>query len=123
MTKRSKIYWMSWERMGRAKSVGGLGFRDLVLFNQALLAKQGWRLIQNPSSLTARILKDKYYPSSSFLEAPLKTRVSFAWKSIIHGRKLLNQGILWRVGDGCSIKIWKGSMASHTIYTCSAVSH
>jgi hypothetical protein len=53
MTKNSKIHWMSWERLGHSKYVGGLGFRDLVLFNKALLAKQGWRLIQNPYSLIA----------------------------------------------------------------------
>jgi hypothetical protein len=35
----SRIHWMSWERMGRAKSSGGFGFRDLVAFNKALLAK------------------------------------------------------------------------------------
>jgi hypothetical protein len=42
--------------MGRSKAVGGLGFRALVLFNQALVAKQGWRLIQNLSSLLAQII-------------------------------------------------------------------
>jgi hypothetical protein len=45
-----KIAWMSWGKMGLSKDVGGLGYRDLESFNMALLAKQGWCLIQNPNS-------------------------------------------------------------------------
>lgn len=33
----------------------------------ALLVKQGWRLLQNPDSLAAKILKEKYYPHGTFL--------------------------------------------------------
>jgi hypothetical protein len=57
----SKIHWLGWDKMGFSKSQGGLGFRDLTIFNQALLAKQVWRLLQNPTSLTARIYQAKYY--------------------------------------------------------------
>jgi hypothetical protein len=56
----SKIHWMSWKKLGFSKSKGGMGFRDLRCFNKALLAKQGWRLIQNPHSLAGSILKAKY---------------------------------------------------------------
>jgi hypothetical protein len=68
--------------MGRSKSVGGMGFRDLVLFNKAMLAKQGWRFLQNPTSLTAQIFKAKYYPRGDFLGATLGNRHSYAWRSI-----------------------------------------
>jgi hypothetical protein len=37
----SKIAWMSWDQMGRAKDKGGMGFKDLESFNFALLDKQG----------------------------------------------------------------------------------
>jgi hypothetical protein len=106
MNKNSKIYWMSWEKIGRSKSVGGMGFRDLVLFNKAMLAKQWWRFIQNPTSLTAQIFKAKYYPSGDFLGAALGNRPSYVWRSIWQARELLSQGLIWRVGDGKSIKIW-----------------
>jgi len=77
MTNNSKIHWMSWERMWRSKNERGLGFRDLVIFNQALLAKQCWRLYQSPS-LTALRFKAKYFSHSFVLDAPLRSKPSYA---------------------------------------------
>jgi hypothetical protein len=91
--------------MGRSKFKGGLGFRDLECFNLAMLAKQGWRLFHFRDSLAARVLK--YFPQSSFLEARVGPRASFAWRSLCNSRALLEEGMVWRVGDGTSIKIWK----------------
>jgi hypothetical protein len=102
-----RIAWMSWSKMGRAKEMGGLGFRDLEWFNMALLAKQGWRLLQNPSSFVARILSEKYFPHGKFLEANLGRRPSYIWRSIWNSRKLLVEGLAWRVGDGSKINIWR----------------
>lgn len=57
--------------MGRAKDKGGMGFRDLETFNLALLAKQGWRLFNQPGMLLARIYEEKYYPNGNFLDSSL----------------------------------------------------
>ena len=101
-----KVAWMSWERMGKANEVGGLGFRDFECFNTALLAKQGWCLIHNPESLVARILKEKYHPNGTFLESPLSKRPSYVWRSIWNAKSLLNERLVWGVGNGRNIKIW-----------------
>jgi hypothetical protein len=103
----SRIHWMSWGRLGLSKAAGGLGFRDFLSFNKALLAKQAWRLWSNPQSLVAKIMKAKYFSGSSILEAKLGTRPSFAWRSIISSCDLLREGLVWRVGNGEKIRIWK----------------
>ena len=46
-----------------------MSFRDLRDFNLAMLAKQGWRLIQENDSLLYKCFKARYFPRSSFLEA------------------------------------------------------
>jgi hypothetical protein len=102
----SRIHWMSWERMGTSKAKGGLGFRDLEVFNKALLSKQIWRLMQAPDSLAAKILKAKYYPSSSILEANLGNRPSYLWRSFMTAQPVLKNGLQWRVGNGNKIKVW-----------------
>ena len=42
-----------------------MSFKDLCKFNEAMLAKQVWRLIQDTSSLFYRVLKEKYFPNCS----------------------------------------------------------
>ncbi|XP_066396356.1 uncharacterized protein [Miscanthus floridulus] len=67
--KEGSMHWIGWEKLVCSKAEGGLGFRDLHSFNMAMLAKQAWRLLQNPTSLCARLMKAKYYPSSDVMKA------------------------------------------------------
>lgn len=77
----------------------------MQIFNQALLERQGWRLIQKPNSLCARVLKSKYYPKGDLLDTVFASDASQAWRGIDHGLELLKKGLIWRVGNGKKIQI------------------
>lgn len=93
VNENKKIHWIAWENLCFPKKEGGLGFRNLHLFNLSLLAKQGWRLIQQPKSLVARLFKTGYFATSSFLDAEPKSGDSYTWRSILAGQKVLKQGL------------------------------
>lgn len=92
--------------MLKPKEEGGLGFRDIHLFNLAMLSKQCWRLWQHPDSLFATVLKAKYFETCSALEARPKTGMSYPWRSILRGLEIVKNGMIWRVGDGVGLNIW-----------------
>ncbi|CAL4932085.1 unnamed protein product [Urochloa decumbens] len=83
-----------------------MGFKDPKLFNIAMLGKQGWRLMTNPESLCARVLKGKYFPHGDFLGSRNKKNSSHTWRAILAGRKVLELGLIKRIGDGLSTNIW-----------------
>lgn len=82
-----------------------MGFCDPEAFNQALLAKQAWHILQVPSSLCARVLKACYFSDNSIMTAACPSSGSYTFRSILHGRDLLREGLVWRIGDGTRINI------------------
>ena len=97
---KKKLHWRSWEWLTTPKVMGGMRFRDMELFNQAMLGKQCWRILTVPDSLCARVLKGRYFPNCTFWDAPLPRSSSFTWRSLMYGKEILMKGILWRVGNG-----------------------
>ena len=67
--EKRKIHWVAWKKMCESKKNGGLGFRDIKDFNKGLLAKQTWRIFNEPDSLIFRIFKGRYFANCSFLES------------------------------------------------------
>lgn len=102
---KHKIHWLSKEQMLKPKEEGGLGFRDIHLFNMAMLAKQGWCLWQQLDSLCAKVLKAKYFANSSVLEAKPKAGMSYSWWSTLGGLEVVKKGMFWRIGDGAGLNV------------------
>ncbi|KAL8131281.1 hypothetical protein AgCh_007272 [Apium graveolens] len=104
-TASKSIHWMSWDRLSRHKSRGGMGFRDFRDFNLAMLGKQGWRFIKNPSSLVSKVFKARYFPDCSFMDAQIGNNPSFVWRSIWEAKHVIAAGMRWKIGSGNSVNI------------------
>ena len=104
---RRKIHWIKWEEMTKSKAIGGMGFWDLAMFSDSLLAKQVWRLLHNKTSLFYKVFKAHFFPNSSLMEAVDSRMGSYAWKSILRGWDIIQRGALWKVGSGEKINIWQ----------------
>jgi hypothetical protein len=64
-----KMHWIAWNNLSEDKKVGGMGFRTLREFNLTMLAKQGWRILQNDETLLSSCLKGRYFLRNSFLQS------------------------------------------------------
>ncbi|KAF7151487.1 hypothetical protein RHSIM_Rhsim02G0110700 [Rhododendron simsii] len=97
---------VAWDKLSEAKEQGGMGFRNYRAFNEAMLARQGWRLVMNPQSYWARVLKGIYFPNTSFMHAARGSRASWAWLSLLHGREILKKGMRWQIQNGKNTDFW-----------------
>ena len=82
------------------KSWAAWDFEIYFHFNMAMLSKQTWRLLNNPDSLCAQVLRAKYYPDGKLLNAGPKKGSSYTWQSIFAGLQTFKRGHIWRVGLG-----------------------
>ena len=93
--------------MTKFKTIGGMGFRDLAMLNDSLLAKQAWCLLHDKTSLFYKVFKARFFLNSSIMESTDSRMGSYAWKSILRGRDIIQRGTLWRIESGEKINIWQ----------------
>ena len=100
---------VSWVKICRPKAEGGLGIRMPREMNKALIAKVGWRLLNDKESLWATVLRSKY--SVRDIHDPtwmiVGKKISSTWRSIVMGiREVVTKGHTWVIGNGRGIKFW-----------------
>lgn len=98
--------WISWEKLTKTKKDGGLGFRDIQCFNDTMLAKLCWRMIEEPNCPLAKVLKGKYCTSSSLLECSTLSSASNGLRGILAGRDLLVKHLGCAIGNGDKVNVW-----------------
>ncbi|KAK5820003.1 hypothetical protein PVK06_025044 [Gossypium arboreum] len=84
---------------------GGIGIRNMHLFNIALLGNQVWRFVNNKDFLCFKVLSSKYFPEGNIFKAKCMNKPSFTWSSIVVAVEKLKNGFGWQVGNGDCINI------------------
>ncbi|GAU22230.1 hypothetical protein TSUD_227660 [Trifolium subterraneum] len=106
----------SWDQICLPKELGGLGVKNLDLFNVALLNKWKWRFLTDNDALWADLLRFRYGHLPTLViggsPIPLGAKYSTWWKDIMSsGREAESDGFQTNVravvGNGNNIGFWK----------------
>ncbi|KAL4324012.1 hypothetical protein GQ457_11G027330 [Hibiscus cannabinus] len=98
---------VAWDDICLPKAAGGIGFKDLHLFNIALLGKQLWSLLSTPDSLLCCTLRAKYFPDGDLFSASAPARSSFAWKGLHRAMLRLRDGFFWTLGIDSQVRLFR----------------
>jgi hypothetical protein len=108
--------WVSWDRICQPKEKGGLGIKNLALFNSSLLCKWKWRSLNDCDAPWHDLLRFRYGSlTANFLSEDGRAgfkQASISWRDIWHlgcvaDRGWFRNNISSVIGDGNDISFWK----------------
>lgn len=117
---------LAWDRVCYPKSMRGLGFRDLRLFNLAFLSRQVQRLTHLKNTLCYKVLSYKFFLSGDIFHPKVVDKPLYTWSSIATAAKALENDFVWLVGDDNNVDICndnqgfeglKGGSLCHSLLT------
>ncbi|XP_074352832.1 putative mitochondrial protein AtMg00310 [Apium graveolens] len=94
------IRWQAWDMLCIPKAGGGLGVKNLKKFNTTMLAKQGWRIMNNNNPLVSAMMRARYFLNLNFLNAKLEVNPSYVWRSLLSAHETLKEGCRVKIGRG-----------------------
>ncbi|KAL0288047.1 UNVERIFIED_CONTAM: Retrovirus-related Pol polyprotein from type-2 retrotransposable element R2DM [Sesamum radiatum] len=97
---------VSWQKVCRPVSKGGLGIRDIQALNKSLMSRHLWRIVMHDhtSIWVTLILQYKLQDCSIWT---IRARSgTWGWRKLIRLRDVLRPYILYQIGEGTSFSLW-----------------
>lgn len=103
---------VAWEKVSMPKQKGGLGLRNLQLWNRTCTIKLMWLLLFRPESVWVSWIQDNVIKDESIWM--IKPRQSHTWifKRILEERKTILQWITISPGNGVGVDFWRDPWTS-----------
>ena len=103
---------VSWGDLCKPKEEGGLGFKDIRMFNYALLSKWRWQLISQEVGKWKEVLLSKYGGRLDCPCIPVKQQ-SWWWRDLVKvcreggGDRGFQEEVRWKLGRGDKVRFWE----------------
>ncbi|VFQ95590.1 unnamed protein product [Cuscuta campestris] len=116
--EKKRVPLVAWEDICMPRKYGGLGFKNLVLWNKASLMKLIWDISLKKDILWIKWIHNKYLKKCSIWDLQSKNDSCFYWKKLLHVRDCFadmdkttayspNAGYLWLLGEKQKAE-WEG---------------
>jgi hypothetical protein len=108
MEDETKFHLVNWHRVCSPIKVGGLGVRNIIKFNQALLGKWIWRFSQERDALWRSVIEVKYGSvRGDWSSLPVTESYGVSvWKFIPRGWDNVAKYLRFEVGEESHIHFW-----------------
>ncbi|XP_052623926.1 uncharacterized protein LOC128134194 [Lactuca sativa] len=97
---------VKWSDVCKPKINGGLGIKNLRLWNDALLSKHVWNLINNKNSLWVQWMRENYIGKRNFWDIWKKKSMNWTWKRFLELRKIIRPHVVSCIGNGGNTSLW-----------------
>ncbi|CAI9261358.1 unnamed protein product [Lactuca saligna] len=100
---RAKI---SWSSICKPVENGGLGLRNLRVWNKAILSKRIWMILSNVDSLWVKWINIHVLKGRSFWDIKEKQDLSWSWRNLIRLRTKFRDHFFTKIGNGANSFMW-----------------
>ena len=104
---------VAWETICYPTAEGGLGIKQLAVWNKAAMLKHLWRLITDKSSLWTAWAHINLLKGNSIWAVSIPSRPSWAWRKILQSREICRCLITTLIGDGTTTSLWNDYWLPH----------
>ncbi|GJZ93434.1 RNA-directed DNA polymerase, eukaryota, reverse transcriptase zinc-binding domain protein [Tanacetum coccineum] len=112
-----QIYWaqyisslskarIAWKLVCRPKEQGGLGIKPLSQWNEVLLIRQFWKILENKKSLWAEWVNIVKLKNRSVWNIQVEPNDSWGWKTMMNIRDKIKNHVMYEIGNGNTISVW-----------------
>ncbi|GJS99190.1 RNA-directed DNA polymerase, eukaryota, reverse transcriptase zinc-binding domain protein [Tanacetum coccineum] len=97
---------VSWDNICKHKDQGGLGLKNLYVWNEVLLVKHLWNVAAKKDTLWVRWINVKILKGRSIWEISTKSNSSMGWKNILRLREKERKCVMWKLKNSTTVNEW-----------------